>query len=192
MAIVVVGGSGKDVGKTSLVCGIVTALREFEWTAVKITGHDYESVTQVAEICGTPNGTIREETLAGAKTDTARYLAAGARRALLVTRYGAEVPIEEIRAALGGDSNVIFESNRIVNVLKPDVSVALVSGATANTKSSFSALLRVADALVSLETAGEVADAQVGIPRFQLRSLDRITLEMAKWLRGRLTAPSGK
>jgi len=42
VAIVVIGGSGKDIGKTTLVCAVISALREFGWTAVKITGHDYE------------------------------------------------------------------------------------------------------------------------------------------------------
>ena len=80
---------------------------------------------------------IREETIAGQQTDTSRYLAAGARRALLVTRQRAEVPIEEIRRAVGADRNVIFESNRIVDAIKPDVCLALASGRPAEWKPSF-------------------------------------------------------
>jgi len=37
VAIVVVGGSGRGVGKTALVCGLIRALPEIPWTAVKIT-----------------------------------------------------------------------------------------------------------------------------------------------------------
>ena len=87
VAIVVVGGSAKDIGKTALVCAIISALRDFDWTAVKITAHDYiaDSVDQVSASVGQSC----EETEAGSETDTSRYLAAGARRALLVTRSGA-------------------------------------------------------------------------------------------------------
>jgi len=68
MAIVVVGGSGRGVGKTALVCGLIAALPEFNWTAIKITGHDH----------GQPKP-VWEETQPGQGTDTARFLAAGAR-----------------------------------------------------------------------------------------------------------------
>ncbi|HEX3162219.1 MAG TPA: hypothetical protein VHQ92_06555, partial [Pseudolabrys sp.] len=122
MAIVVVGGSAKDIGKTALVCAVISGLSEFGWTAVKITGHDYE----IDSISKGP--TIRSELTAGETTDTARYLAAGSRRALLVTRCGPEIPIDEIRAALKDDRNILFESNRIMDAVTPDACLALVGG----------------------------------------------------------------
>ena len=180
MPIVVVGGSGKDVGKTALVCAMISALREFEWTAVKITAHDYglaeesSSLTQVV---------VREEREPGAETDTARYLAAGARRALLVTRFDAVVPVEQIRAAVGEDRNVIFESNRIVNVVKPDVCVALVGGQ--ERKPGFERLLRLADAVLMMRGA-DLADLPERISRFELDSVDRMPKDFVSWLRERL------
>ena len=74
MAVIVVGGGGRGAGKTALVCGLMRALPEISWTAVKITTHEHGNSTP-----------IWEETAPGDTTDTARYLAAGARRALLVT-----------------------------------------------------------------------------------------------------------
>ena len=59
-------------------------------------------------------------------TDTARYLAAGARRAILVTASTTGLPLVDIRAALGRDTNVIFESNTIINFLNPDLCLAIV------------------------------------------------------------------
>ena len=173
-----VGGSGKDVGKTALVCAVIAALREFGWTAVKITGHDYGG-----ESAAIIHGAIREETVPGQETDTARYLAAGARRALLVTRNGQDVPMDEIRRGLGRDRNVIFESNRIVDVLKPDVCVALV-GHGAERKASFLRLLHVADAVVSAESFGQ--DVAGGVRRFRLESVDRLPEGMEGWLRERI------
>jgi hypothetical protein len=42
MAIIVVGGSNRGVGKTALVCGLIAALPEYHWAAVKITTHEHK------------------------------------------------------------------------------------------------------------------------------------------------------
>jgi hypothetical protein len=182
VAIVVVGGSGKDVGKTGLVCAIISALRDFEWTAVKITGHDYpESQDHSGK---TPAAMIREEKRAGQGTDTGRYLCAGAKRALLVTRAGAKVPIEEIWAALGNDRNVIFESNRIIEVVRPDLCLALLGGD--EKKASFERLLRMTDAVISLGDDDQQAVVD-GLQTFRLASMDGLPAEMVRWMRERLS-----
>jgi len=192
VAIVVVGGSTKDIGKTALVCGVIAALRDFAWTAVKITGHNYESeATSSRTASESTDSTVWEEVNAGRTTDTARYLAAGARRALLVTRHGPEVPLTEIRLAIEGDQNILFESNRIINVVKPDVCFALVGGWGTERKPSFVRLLSKADALVTLGTVElESAEVPAGIPRFELQSLNHLTPEMVNWLRSRLSPSS--
>ena len=59
MAIIVVGGSSKGAGKTALVCGLIEALAEFQWTAIKITTEDHGQPTP-----------IWEETAASEETDT--------------------------------------------------------------------------------------------------------------------------
>jgi hypothetical protein len=180
LATLVVGGSGKDVGKTGLVCAIISALPEFAWTAVKITGHDYEP-SKNKSLAG---DSIREETRAGQHTDTARYLAAGARRALLVTRTGSDVPIDTILRAIGTDRNVIFESNRIIDVLKPDVCLALSSAH--DRKPSFDRLIRIADAALTFQ-GSTPAEFPSGIPHFELTSLDRLPADFELWLRDRLS-----
>jgi hypothetical protein len=184
LATLVVGGSGKDVGKTGLVCAIISALPEFAWTAVKITGHDYEPAKKNN---GPAGDSIREETRAGQHTDTARYLAAGARRALLVTRNGSDVPIETVLHAIGTDRNVIFESNRIVDVLKPDVCLALISAR--ERKPSFDRLLRIADAALTLK-GSTPEESPPSTLRFELTSPDRLPPDFEFWLRDRLSLAS--
>jgi hypothetical protein len=41
VAIIVVGGSNRGVGKTALVCSVIAALPEYRWAAVKISSHDH-------------------------------------------------------------------------------------------------------------------------------------------------------
>jgi hypothetical protein len=189
LAIVIVGGSGKDVGKTALVCAVISALSKFGWTAVKVTGHSYEAEGSSSnEASGYVGPTVCEETMAGQETDTGRYLAAGARRALMVTRCGSEIPIDEIRASLEEDRNILFESNRIVDVVRPDVCLALVGGPRSDWKPSFLRLLPKADAVVSLGALEmESAELAARIPHFELNSLDRLTPEFERWMRSRLS-----
>jgi hypothetical protein len=180
LAIVVVGGSTKDIGKTALVCAIISAFRDCDWTAVKITAHDYISDTLDHAVSASA---ILEETTAGRETDTSRYLAAGACRALLVTRTGAQVPIEDIQRAVGADRNVIYESNRIVDAIKPDVCLALMAE-DGRTKASFERLLRMADGVVSV---GGVDEEVARRSHFRLRSANQLSPELIKWLRERLS-----
>ncbi|WP_348261888.1 hypothetical protein P8935_19045 [Telmatobacter sp. DSM 110680] len=187
MAIVVVGGSTKDIGKTSLVCAIISELRDREWTAVKITGHSYEPRLSASSSQQESTGAIVwEETTSGQATDTSRYLAAGARRALLVTRHGPEVPIDEIHAATQEDRNIIFESNRIIDVLPVDLCVAVV-GRSEESKPSYLRLLNKADALVTFDGLPvDSTDLRAGIQCFNLKSLDQLSDAMVTWMRSRL------
>jgi hypothetical protein len=189
LAIVVVGGSTKDIGKTSLVCGIISALRDFNWTAVKISGHSYARDFTLSN-AETAREIVWEETTAGKSTDTARYLAAGACRALLVTRYQEEVPIEEIRQALGNDRNILFESNRIIDALRPDICIALIGNGAQELKPSFMRFIQSADALVTFSAQAQIPDARAGIPVFMQQAADQMSPELASWLRARLQAPA--
>ena len=146
-----------------------------------ISGHDYGPSTSDGGQFS--NQTIWEESRADEDTDTARYLAAGAQRALLVMRSGAEVPIEEIWRAVGRDRNVIFESNRIVDRVRPDVCIAVVAGV--ERKASFVRLVRTANAIVMVG-GSNADDLPIGISQFELEAPDRLSAEMVVWLREQL------
>jgi hypothetical protein len=192
MPIIVVGGSGRNVGKTSLVCGLIAALPELEWTAVKITSHVHNE-----------RDAVWEETAAGQNTDTARYLAAGARRAFLLTAPEiftlgkpelAEV-LDRFWPNLGRGTNLIFESNRILNHMRPDVCLLVLGGLDrASRKPSFFARIGSGDAMVVRANADAIVGDASGRdehikPIFHLVDLERISPEMLDWLRLRLNSP---
>ena len=177
MSTVVVGGSGRGVGKTALVCGIIAAYPVLRWTAVKITAHPH----------GMPEP-IWEEVRGGQGTDTARYLAAGARRALLVTALGDEFPLRALQGAIGSDAHVIFESNRVLAHLQPDVCIGVLDGSRDDFKPSFEAFLQRVDVLV--RTAGADTNSfnfPVRIPLFLLDDPGRISPEMHAWLQPKIS-----
>jgi hypothetical protein len=181
LPIIVVGGATRGVGKTSLICALITAFPQFPWTAVKVTSHHYGQREPVSE------ETKQPATQAEQGTDTARYLAAGARRAILVTASTTGLPLADIRAALGRDTYVIFESNTIINFLNPDLCLAIVGHSHLDSKPSFEPLMRKADALVSsTETGTEPLNLLPSGPHFALPAPDRISAGMLAWLRLRL------
>ena len=185
MAIIVIGGTAKGVGKTTLVCGLIAALDELRWTAVKITNEPHQGLPA-----------IHEEKIAGTQSDTARYLAAGAERAFLLTaskERDAPKILDEFWPLVPRGANLIFESNRVAGLVSADVCL-LVQGdlQTSEYKPSAYQFARHADALVA-QSDGDlmVPDAlklegQPRGPIFNLERLDRISEEMKKWLRGRL------
>src|SRR5712671_3201100 len=82
MAIVVVGGHTRNIGKTSVVAGLIAALPEMHWTAFKVTqfGHGMCSANGEPCDCETAEHTVAvsEERIGGdSTTDSGRYLAAG-------------------------------------------------------------------------------------------------------------------
>lgn len=175
MAVVVVGGSGRGVGKTALVCGLIAALPEFAWTAVKISSHAHGR-----------REAIWEEHEEGQETDTARYLAAGARRALLVTAGDDEFALRlgELESRLEPGADVIYESNRVVEHVRADVCLAVVGDAEA--KASFRGVVERADAMVARGDGDSVSEGAK--PVFHLAAMERVSAEMREWLREKLGA----
>lgn len=160
--LIVVGGHTRSIGKTQLVCDIIAAFPHANWIAGKITqyghgvcaqnGHDCDCAPD-EHICA-----IEWESRPGSGTDSARFLAAGARRSFwLRTKQGflAEgLPL--LRSALAETTRetpsepvpVIIESNSLMQFLKPSLYFAVVDPAREDFKESARAALDRADALV--------------------------------------------
>jgi molybdopterin-guanine dinucleotide biosynthesis protein len=175
MAMVVVGGSARGVGKTSLVCGVIATTPERKWIAVKVTNHAYGA-----------DELLREETERGEGSDTARFLEAGARRAFLLTAQDSaemQSAVEALGRILEPGANLIVESNRILDSVNADLCI-IVAGDTAP-KASFAAAIARADAIVASETS----DVQVEPgerPVFRLREHEQLSPELADWIQSRL------
>ena len=154
MAIVVVGGHTRNIGKTSVVAGLIAALPEFEWTAFKVTqfGHGICSANGEPCDCETDAHTVAvtEERSSDSGTDSARFLAAGAVRSYWVrTRQGqlAEA-MPRVRKELAQAKNAILESNSIVRFFKPDLYLTVLDPAIGDFKPSAQYFLDRADAVL--------------------------------------------
>ena len=151
MAVVVVGGQARKVGKTSVVCGLIAALPERRWTAIKLTQHGHgESFTDFEA-----GIVLREEHDRSSCTDTSRYLAAGAEQAFWVRvrpgHLAEQMP--RLRDLIESAQNTILESNSLIEFLHPELALCLLDPSAADFKPSALRLLERADALVVPEGA---------------------------------------
>ncbi len=179
MAIIVVGGHTRNIGKTGVVAGLIAALPERRWTAVKVTqfGHGVCSANGEPCDCETADHTlaISEERERASGTDSSRYLAAGAVRSFWVrTRQGqlneAMPRLRQLLAeAENAGGNAIVESNSVLRFLQPEVSLSVLDPRVRDFKPSAMRYLDRVDALVVPEGA-EFGEGWAGVSTAMLRS----------------------
>ncbi len=199
MAIVVVGGHSRNVGKTSVVAGLIAALSEMRWTAFKVTqfGHGMCSANGEPCDCETAEHTVAvsEERDPTSGADSARFLAAGAIRSLWVrTRTGdlAEA-MPRIRKELERAENAIFESNSIMRFIRPDLYLSVVDPAVEDFKDSARLYLDRADAVLAPEGIiqhpewrGVSLKLVRGTPVLPMRPPQYVTQEVVTFVMGKL------
>jgi molybdopterin-guanine dinucleotide biosynthesis protein len=199
MAIVVVGGHSRNIGKTSVVEGLIRNLQEMRWTAFKITqfGHGMCSANGEPCDCETAEHTVAvsEERDRTGGTDSSRYLVAGAVRSLWVrTRTGdlAEA-MPRIRKELAQAENAVIESNSILRFLRPDLYLSVLDPAVEDFKDSARFFLDRADAVLVPEGAvgrpewkGVSLKLLQGTPVLAIQPPKYITDDVLAFVRGHL------
>jgi hypothetical protein len=201
VAIVVVGGHSRSVGKTSVVAGLISALPEFEWTAVKITqyGHGVCSANGAPCDCVTDDHSwaISDEKDRSGESDTSRFLLAGALRALWVrTEQGrlAEA-IPALRKRIESSRHVIVESNSVLKFLKSDLYLTVLDPSTKDFKASAREFLDRASAVILHDGshAGSAWQAVslkpvVGRAVFRITPPPYVTSEIVEFVRNSLAS----
>jgi hypothetical protein len=207
MPLIVIGGHSRNVGKTSVVAGLIAALPEYQWTAMKITqyGHGVCSLNGQSCHCATDDHTwaISEEKDRSGDSDTSRFLLAGAARVWWVrTEQGrlAEA-MPTIRRRLAESKNVILESNRIIKFVRPDLYLTILDPANTDFKKSAQEFLDRADAVI-LHQSDDSPSAEgpawqgislkpvVGRSAFQVHPPQYITPEIVEFVKEKLTGSS--
>ena len=202
MAIVIVGGHSRSVGKTSVAASLIAHLPQHNWTAFKITqfGHGFCSADGKPCGCQTDDHTIAmsAERDPNTGTDSARFLAAGAKRSFWVrTRIGClaeAMPL--IRKEMARAENVIFESNSLLQLLRPDLYLAVLDHATADFKPSALRFLDRADAVLLRASSRELTPQWKDVspkliaskPQFQIAPPDWLGQDLIEFVEHKLSA----
>jgi hypothetical protein len=142
MAVIVVGGQSRKVGKSAIVAGLIRALAERRWTAIKISGHAHDAAQGRVLISHETNG--------DGHVDTARFLQAGAERVYWVRggAGGLEQAMPGIRQIIAESADTIVESNSVMRFLDPDLYLLVLDFAVKDFKDSARAFLSRASAFV--------------------------------------------
>ena len=181
--LVVVGGHTRSIGKTQLVCDIISAFPKTDWIAGKITQYGHGVCAQNGEDCDCAPiehvCALDWEQRSDTGTDSARFLAAGAKRSFwlrtkqgylaeglpLLRRALKEVALRQSSGQASEDGRntaVILESNSLMQFLKPSLYFAVIDPQRDDFKESAQIALDRAHALVLRgEFGGDTPPAQL-------------------------------
>ena len=174
MTLVAVGGHARNVGKTSVVEGLIRAFPARPWTAVKLSSHRH-ATSGPGEAGPAPGRCeIHEATRRDGSSDTARDLAAGAARSLWMRIEGDSPGTAEscLMPVLRSSRFAIVESNRLVRWVRPDLAILVLRYDAGEFKESARFFLEHADAVVAVNPDGlrppwpGVSRIISGIPQF--------------------------
>jgi len=200
---IVVGGHTRSIGKTQLVCDVIAAFPRANWIAGKITQYGHGVCAQNGENCDcAPDEhvcAINWEKHPDSGTDSARFLAAGAKRSFwLRTKQGylAEgLPLlraalqETLKEATAEARPLIIESNSLLQFLKPTLYFAVIDPARDDFKDSARVALDRADALIlrgAIEGSNARAPSWLNLPAKLLREKPSVTQREGEPLPGPL------
>jgi hypothetical protein len=197
MAIIVIGGHSRSVGKTSVVAGLIAALPTYHWTAMKITQYGHGICSQNGESCHCATDdhswAISDEQDRSGESDTSRFLVAGAQRAWWVrTEQGrlAEA-MPTVRQKLAEAKNAILESNSVLRFVRPDLYLTVLDPATIDFKKSAQEFLDQADAVI-VHASPKTAWTNISLkpvaqrPVFTIQPPPYVTQAIVNFVRSRL------
>jgi len=155
--LVVVGGHTRNIGKTSVAAGLIRALREHEWIAVKITQYGHAACAHEGDGCGCEapgeQAYALEEEFEPGRRDSQRFLAAGARRSFWLRTPAGQLgcALPALRKILACGRNSIIESNSVLEFVDPNVYLVVVDFTSEDFKPSSLRHLHRADGLVVID-----------------------------------------
>ncbi len=198
--LVVVGGHSRNIGKTSVVAGLIRRLRDQNWTALKITQYGHGVCSHVGEACGCETEPEHpfalSEEYEHSRTDSGRFLAAGAARS-----FWLRTPMGELSRAkttlskiTGSGGNIIIESNSVVEFLNPDVFLMILDFSCGDFKPSSLRYMDRADAFIVIDrgmSAPMWEDVARGLwdqkPQFLVKPPVYVTAAVSDFVKSRLS-----
>jgi len=143
------------VGKTSLIEELIRGFAGAGWAAAKITPHEHRPGS-----FGQDGFALEKEKDRSGRTDSSRFLVAGARQSFWLQARPERLPqaLATLWGELGEAENVVLESNIVVEVLEPTLFLAVIDPGRADFRRSLAVLVGRADGIIlrgPLDSAGE-------------------------------------
>jgi hypothetical protein len=201
--LVVVGGHSRNIGKTSVVAGLIRRLKNRQWTALKITQYGNGFCSHHGVACGCepePDQPFAlSEEFEANRTDTGRFLAAGAERSFWLRVPAGELTRASatVRKILSQGQNTIVESNSVLELVQPDIFLMLLDFSCQDFKASSLRFMDRADAFVVIDrgiNAPMWDDIARGMwdhkPQFPVKPPNYVTPALAGFVRSTLATVS--
>lgn len=200
---VVVGGHSRNIGKTSVVAGLIRALQEFGWVAMKITQYGHGICSINGESCHCSNEehryAVQKEADRSGTSDSSRFLVAGARESYWVrTKQGMlDEAMPRVNRLIQENSFVILESNSVLGYIRPDLYLVVLDFSVDDFKDSTRLYIEKADAFIVLNQGmsrnwdGIRTDILSEKPQFPVSPPEYISAEVAHFVKSRMISEGG-
>lgn len=147
--ILLIAGSGRNVGKTTFACVIIKAEKEKEVFAIKITPHFHEPTPFLLEVVCGKGWTIFEETNLSIPKDSSLFLQHGAKISFLIQseKDSLKEAFDAFKNYLPTNNPVIIESTGLVEIIKPGFLIFVLPDGECQ-KTEIESMLEQADLIV--------------------------------------------
>jgi hypothetical protein len=147
--LLLVSGSGRNVGKTTFICDVIAGSPFRKMAAIKITPHFHDPSKGLIPIVENSNFRIYEETDYISNKDTSRYLKAGAERSFFIQTTDAflKESFQLTSVLMDPDLPFIVESAELRHILVPELFV-FIQGSDAIEKPLAIEMRQLADTTV--------------------------------------------
>ncbi len=124
----IVGGDGRNSGKTSMACRVINQFRDSSVTGVKISPHFHEPTPGLILIDAGEGYNIFEENNLWSAKDTSRMLHSGAARVfyLQADDSGMEKAFGKIADIVAPGTPIVVESPSLIKYFEPGVFVIMI------------------------------------------------------------------
>lgn len=119
--IILIAGSGRNIGKTTLICKIIRAAKKQEIVAIKVTPHFHEATPGLIEIDKGNGWIISEETNSSTQKDSSLFLKNGANKSyfIQIEEDNLDDAFVAIKKYLQKDKIIIIESAALHKIIEP-------------------------------------------------------------------------
>ena len=127
--ILLIAGSGQNVGKTTFACQIIANEKAKNPVAIKITPHMHKITKGLEEIEKAVNGSLFEETDNTTHKDSSLFLQNGAVKSyvILANDSGLKESFTALQKLLPSANPIVIESAALVNIIQPGLFVVVFS-----------------------------------------------------------------
>ncbi len=161
--LLIVGGSGRNVGKTEFVCRLIEKLRyRHKVFALKVSAvFPDEEIFHGDHVADESSGNLFEETRRDTTKDTSRMLRAGACRVFYLRSSDADIRngFAEFKRQVPSDAVIVCESNSLIRFVNPGLFI-LVKAKRGSVKSRVHSLSGRADMVV-------ISQGESGFPEIE-------------------------